>query len=124
MGFQEATGLSANAACIFCRIAAEELPADRVFEDSGCIAFRDIAPKAPVHVLVIPRQHFSSLDAVPAEGASAVGHLVLVARDLARRLGLTDGYRLVVNTGPAGGQTVDHLHVHLLGGRDLQWPPG
>lgn len=113
-----------SADCIFCRIAAGEIPGDRIFEDERVVAFRDIHPKAPVHVLVIPRQHHASLDAVPPGEDALLGHVCLVARDLAKRLGLADGYRLVVNTGPAGGQTVDHLHLHLLGGRDMTWPPG
>ena len=110
--------------CIFCRIVAGELPGERVFEDDVVVAFRDINPKAPVHVLVIPKAHYASLDAVPAEAAGTLGQMCLAVSGLAKCLGLADGYRLVVNTGPAGGQTVDHLHMHLLGGRDMTWPPG
>jgi histidine triad (HIT) family protein len=111
------------AECIFCRIVAGELPSDRVHEDEHVLAFRDIRPQAPVHVLVIPKQHHASLSDAPDDPA-LLGRLLLAARELARRLGLADGYRVVVNTGPAGGQTVDHLHLHLLGGRSMTWPPG
>lgn len=110
--------------CVFCQIAAGGLPADVVYSDAECLAFTDLHPHAPTHVLVIPRVHWSSLADVPAGQEAALGHLVGVARDLAVRLGLGDGYRLVVNTGPDGGQTVGHLHLHLLGGRRMTWPPG
>jgi len=109
---------------IFGKIIRGELPAKIVHDDDRCLAFHDVAPQAPVHVLVIPKKPIASLaDASPAD-ADLLGHLVVVAADLARRLGLADGYRLVVNCGADGGQSVDHLHVHLLGGRPLSWPPG
>ncbi len=110
--------------CLFCRIAAGEVPAQIVHQDDQVVAFRDIAPKAPVHVLVVPRAHWRSLADVPSSQTQALGHLLATCRHLAATLGLDDGYRVVINTGPDGGQTVDHLHVHLLGGRQLDWPPG
>jgi len=109
---------------IFGRIIRKEIPARVVHEDDLCIAFHDVAPQAPVHVLVIPRKPIESLASTAADDAPLLGHLVLVATQVARTLGLADGYRLVVNCGPNGGQSVDHLHVHLLGGRRLGWPPG
>ena len=109
---------------IFQRIIDREIPADIVHEDDVCLAFRDINPVAPSHVLVIPKKPIASTDAIGDEDAPIIGHLYLVIRDLARQLGLEDGYRVVVNCGSDGGQTVDHLHFHLLGGRSLTWPPG
>lgn len=109
---------------IFGRIIRGEVPARIVHDDDRCLAFHDVAPQAPVHVLVIPKRPIASLaDAAPSD-ADLLGHLVIVATQLARSLGLADGYRLVVNCGRDGGQSVDHLHVHLLGGRPLGWPPG
>lgn len=110
--------------CIFCRIAAGEVPAQVVHGDEQAVAFRDINPQAPVHVLVIPREHIPSLAEVGEEHAGLLGHLLLLASRVAREEGLSGGYRLVVNSGRDGGQTVDHLHLHLLGGRGLGWPPG
>jgi histidine triad (HIT) family protein len=110
-------------ACIFCRIAAGEIPAAKVAENDHCIAFRDLGPKAPTHVLVIPRRHIESLNQLddPALG----GALFAMARDVARAEGLdARGYRVVVNTNAEGGQTVFHLHLHVLGGRQMGWPPG
>lgn len=109
---------------IFGRILRGEIPARVEHEDDRCLAFHDVAPQAPVHVLVIPRQPIPSLAAATSADAPLLGHLVFVATQLAARLGLADGYRLVVNCGRDGGQSVDHLHVHLLGGRRLGWPPG
>ncbi|MFM8290313.1 MAG: histidine triad nucleotide-binding protein [Planctomycetia bacterium] len=109
---------------IFGRIIRREIPARIEHEDDLCLAFHDVAPQAPVHVLVIPKRPIPSLAAAVAEDAGLLGHLVLVATQLAAKLGLADGYRLVVNCGRDGGQSVDHLHVHLLGGRGLGWPPG
>lgn len=109
---------------IFGRIIRGEIPARIVHEDDRCLAFHDVAPQAPVHVLVIPKRPIASLADATAADADLLGHLVLVATQLARTLGLENGYRLVVNCGPDGGQSVDHLHVHLLGGRPLSWPPG
>jgi len=109
---------------IFSKIIDRKIPARIEHEDDRCLAFHDVAPQAPTHVLVIPKQPIPSLaDLEPADEA-LVGHIVLVATQLAAKLGLGDGYRLVVNCGRNGGQSVDHLHVHLLGGRQLRWPPG
>ncbi|MCA9108989.1 MAG: histidine triad nucleotide-binding protein [Planctomycetaceae bacterium] len=109
---------------IFKRIIDGEIPADIIFEDEQCLAFKDVHPQAPVHVLVIPRKEIPSIAHLSDEDGSLMGHLLLVVRDLAHQLGLDDGYRVVINTGENGGQTVDHLHVHLLGERYLGWPPG
>ncbi len=112
-------------ACIFCRIAAGEIPSAVVHEDDVCVAFRDIEPRAPVHILIVPRRHVASLADLTAEDVVLAGHLQLTAARLAAAEGLGGtGYRVVVNTGDDGGQTVPHLHVHLLGGRHLGWPPG
>ena len=106
------------AATIFKRIIDREIPADIVYEDDHCLAFRDIAPQAPTHVLVIPKKEIASLDAVGDDDAALVGHMWTVIRNLARELGVAEsGYRVVVNCGRDGGQSVDHLHFHLLGGR-------
>lgn len=114
----------ADGKTIFQRIIDREIPADIVFEDDQCLAFRDISPQAPVHVLVIPKRLIPSLaDAVP-DDAALLGHLLFTATQVARQLQLADGYRTVINCGRDGGQSVDHLHVHLLGGRALSWPPG
>ncbi len=111
--------------CLFCRIAARTIPAQVVHETEHVLAFRDIDPKAPVHVLVIPKRHIASVNAVSAGDAALLGELFVAARAIAEAEGLTDdGYRLVVNTGAGAGQTVWHIHLHLLGGRDLRWPPG
>jgi histidine triad (HIT) family protein len=111
--------------CLFCRIVAGEIPSDRVHEDELVIAFRDITPRAPTHVLLIPRRHVASaLELTDADGP-LVGRLFAVAAELARSLGIArDGYRLVSNVGRWGGQSVDHLHIHLMGGRAFEWPPG
>lgn len=113
-----------EAKTLFTRIIDREIAADIVFEDDRCLAFRDIHPQAPVHVLVIPKKPIPSLAQLDDADAALMGHLLLVVRNLANDLGLTDGYRLVANTGVDGGQTVDHLHFHLLGQRPLGWPPG
>lgn len=110
---------------IFSKIIRKEIPADLVHEDDQCIAFRDINPQAPTHILIIPRKEIRNIDEMADEDAPLLGHLLRVARDVAREQGLAEGgYRLVVNNGAAAGQTVWHLHVHLLGGRALSWPPG
>ncbi len=112
-------------ACLFCRIVADELPSSRVHEDDLVIAFRDIAPRSPTHILLIPRRHIASAaDLVEADGP-LLGRLFAVAADIARTEGIADGgYRMVSNVGTWGGQTVDHLHFHLMGGRAFDWPPG
>jgi histidine triad (HIT) family protein len=110
---------------LFTRIVNREIPAKVVYEDDQCLAFEDISPKAPTHVLLIPKKEIASLDALAAEDGALLGHMMLVVQKLARDLGIADGgYRLVANTGADGGQSVDHLHFHLLGGRSLDWPPG
>jgi histidine triad (HIT) family protein len=109
---------------IFGRIIRGEVPARIVHDDETCLAFHDVAPQAPTHVLVIPKRPIASLAEIGPADAGLLGHLVVVATQIAARLGLGDGYRLVVNCGPDGGQSVDHLHVHLIGGRRLSWPPG
>jgi histidine triad (HIT) family protein len=109
---------------IFKRIIDREIPADIVYEDDRALAFRDVKPEAPTHVLIIPKQEIASLaDATEADSA-VLGHLLDVARRLAVQLGLEQGFRVVINAGPDAGQSVDHLHLHLLGGRKLGWPPG
>jgi histidine triad (HIT) family protein len=111
--------------CIFCRIAKGELSAEVVHEDAEVVAFRDVNPQAPVHVLVVPRRHVSSLDGLSEADESLAGKLLLAVRSIARSEGVADdGFRVVVNSGERAGQTVDHLHVHLLGGRRMTWPPG
>lgn len=111
--------------CLFCKIVGGDIPATLVHEDERIVAFRDIHPQAPVHILLIPREHVASLDAADPAHEALLGRLLLVARDLARSEGMAeDGYRTVLNVGADGGQTVHHLHVHLLGGRSLGWPPG
>jgi len=109
---------------IFKKIIDKEIPAEILYEDEHCLAFYDVAPQAPTHLLVIPKKEIASIDAIDREDAALLGHLWIVIRDLARKLELDQGYRVVVNCGEEGGQTVDHLHFHLLGGRTLQWPPG
>jgi histidine triad (HIT) family protein len=111
--------------CLFCKIAAGTIPAALVHEGDRLLAFRDISPQAPLHVLIIPRDHVASLDAVDAASGPLLGEALLLAADIARREGVAEsGYRTVINTGDHGGQTVHHLHVHLLAGRALGWPPG
>ncbi len=110
---------------IFLKIARREIPADIVFEDEQCVAFRDINPQAPVHILVIPRKPLESISEATTEDKELLGHLLLVAGQIAQTTGIAQtGYRVVVNTGRNAGQTVFQLHVHVLGGRDLGWPPG
>jgi histidine triad (HIT) family protein len=115
--------------CLFCKIVSGVIPATRLFENDRIIAFADINPQAPVHLLVIPRQHVSSLAHTTPGESDLLGHLLSTATEIAQQQGLGlhqngGGFRLVINTGPDGGQTVDHLHVHLLGGRPMSWPPG
>ncbi len=113
------------AACIFCRIAAGEVPADVVYQDDLVVAFRDITPRAPTHLLVVPRKHIPSLSDVDASDEALVGHIVQVAAQLAKSEGVGEsGFRIVANCGLQAGQSVDHVHFHLLGGRALGWPPG
>jgi histidine triad (HIT) family protein len=110
--------------CIFCKIAAGVIPSKKVWEDDAVYAFHDIDPKAPTHILVIPKKHVASLAHAEADDAALLGRLLLAAATIAREQGLGKGYRVVISTGAEGGQTVDHLHLHLLGGRQMHWPPG
>ncbi len=110
--------------CIFCKIVAGEIPAKKVMEDDHVIAFHDIDPKAPTHILIIPKKHIASLAQVEPGTEVLLGKLLATAAMVAREQGLDRGYRVVISTGPEGGQTVDHLHLHLLGGRPMHWPPG
>ena len=110
--------------CLFCKIAAKKIPSKLVFEDEDVFAFEDIGPQAPTHILICPRKHFASLNEAGPEDQSVLGKLQLVAAELARKLNLRDGYRTVVNNGEGAGQSVFHLHLHLLGGRAFRWPPG
>lgn len=111
--------------CPFCEIASGNADADIVAEEERWLAFRDLHPQAPTHILVIPRQHIESVNALDAARRELAGELLLACRELAAREGLTDdGYRVVANTNPGAGQTVFHLHLHLLGGRPMRWPPG
>jgi histidine triad (HIT) family protein len=109
---------------LFQRIADREIPATLLHEDDLCIAFRDIAPQAPVHVLVVPRKPLPRIAEASSDDQVLLGHLLLVARKVAQDLNLKNGFRLVINNGKDGGESVPHLHVHLLGGRPLDWPPG
>ncbi|GAA4428903.1 histidine triad nucleotide-binding protein [Bremerella cremea] len=109
---------------IFKRIIDQEIPADVVYEDDLCLAFKDIAPKAPVHVLIIPKKEIATVDDLADDDAALIGHMWIVIRNLARELGLEEGYRVIVNCKEGGGQEVPHLHYHLLGGRKMNWPPG
>jgi histidine triad (HIT) family protein len=116
---------SAPADCLFCRIVAGKIPADRLHDDDLVVAIRDIAPRAPTHILLMPRRHIASAAELTDADGPMLGRLFAVAADLARAEGIADGgYRLVSNVGRWGGQTVDHLHVHLMGGRAFEWPPG
>lgn len=110
--------------CIFCKIVAREIPSQAVYEDDLIYAFYDLQPQAPIHVLIIPKKHLESLDSVMFEDVQLLGHLLLKVKDIAKDLALDKGYRLVVNTGEDGMQTVKHLHFHLLGKRRMLWPPG
>jgi len=109
---------------IFQRIIDKEIPAKIIFEDDQCLAFHDIAGQAPVHVLIIPKRPIESVATIADDDADLLAHMWLVIRDLAKQLRLEKGYRVVVNCGPDGGQSVNHLHFHLLGGRQMTWPPG
>lgn len=111
--------------CLFCNIVAGEIPADIIYEDDSIIAFRDINPQAPVHILIIPKLHISTLNDLKPEHAELIGELILSAKDIAKKEGISDaGYRTGFNCNKAAGQTVYHIHLHLLGGRNFSWPPG
>ena len=110
--------------CLFCKIAAGQIPADTVYQDQDVVAFKDINPQAPHHILIIPRQHIASMTDLTPEDGPILAHIYVVARNIAHDLGLEQGYRFLTNVGPDAGQSVFHLHFHLLGGRKLGWPPG
>ncbi len=116
------TDSSAN--CLFCRIIHGDIPAKKVYEDDHVFAFEDIQPQAPTHVLIIPKKHFTGLKEAEEEHAELIGRCHLAAAQIARQRNIENGYRTVLNVGPGAGQSVFHLHVHLLGGRPLTWPPG
>jgi histidine triad (HIT) family protein len=119
------TDRSPNPACLFCRIVADEIPSTRVTEDDAVIAFRDINPRAPTHILVVPREHIASAAELAETDGPLLGRIFATAAGLARSEGIADGgYRIVTNIGAWGGQSVDHLHFHLMGGRAFGWPPG
>ncbi len=105
--------------CLFCKIAAGEIPSTKVYEDDKLLAFKDINPQAPVHILIIPKEHFDSIDALDEKSAPIIGDIMLVAKKIAAEQGLKDGYRIITNIGENGGQTVKHLHFHILGGVKL-----
>ena len=112
--------------CIFCKIVGKEIPSDIIYEDEEILCFRDLSPQAPVHVLIIPKEHIASLDDVERSVShkELMGHLMTKVPEIAKKLGLEKGYRLVCNQGKDGQQTVGHLHFHLLGARQMEWPPG
>jgi len=111
--------------CIFCNIIKGEIPSSKVYENEKIYAFNDISPVAPVHVLIIPKEHIESINDLTGENASLISDVMLAAKEIAVQLGISEsGYRVVTNCGQAAGQTVNHIHFHLLGGRDLAWPPG
>lgn len=116
--------MSKTTETIFSKIIRREIPADIVYEDELAIAFKDINPQAPVHILLIPKQPIESLANVVSQDRDLMGHLLVTAQQIALAAGLNNGYRLVVNTGEDGGQTVSHIHLHILGGRQMTWPPG
>lgn len=110
--------------CLFCKIAAGEVPSNKLYEDDTLLAFYDIEPQAPVHFLVIPKQHIASAACLTGDDAALVGHVYAVIAQLTKQLGCENGYRVVTNVGEDGGQSVKHLHFHVLAGRSLAWPPG
>ncbi|WP_125152562.1 histidine triad nucleotide-binding protein [Clostridium rectalis] len=111
--------------CLFCKIIKGEIPSEKVYEDELVLSFKDIKPEAPVHVLIIPKQHISSINDLNEDNAKVISHVFSVAKIIAKKLNIAEtGYRIVSNCGEDGGQTVSHIHFHLLGGRTLRWPPG
>lgn len=116
--------MSASTDTIFSKIIRREIPAEIVYEDNLALAFKDINPQAPVHILVIPKQPIAQLSDAESKEHALMGHLLLTAKRVAEQAGLTNGYRIVINTGPDAGQTVYHLHLHIMGGRQMKWPPG
>ena len=110
--------------CVFCKIAAGEIPSKKAYEDDRILAFYDLDPQAPVHILLIPKEHIESAADITEENSAIVAHICAVAAKLAKELDLVQGWRVVTNVGKDGGQTVMHMHFHLLGGRSMAWPPG
>ncbi|MEW9123001.1 MAG: histidine triad nucleotide-binding protein [Thermotaleaceae bacterium] len=111
--------------CIFCKIISKEIPGNIVYEDEKVLAFHDISPGAPIHILIVPKNHIDSIEHITQEHKELLGHIHLVAKKIAEELKINHaGYRIVNNCGEAGGQTVQHIHFHLLGGRQMKWPPG
>lgn len=111
--------------CIFCKIASGEIPSKKVYEDEKIVAFRDISPAAPVHILIIPKKHINSVNDLETSDEALIGYIFMAARKIAEDEGISEsGYRIVNNCGSDGGQSVQHLHFHILGGRSLNWPPG
>ncbi|MBE6904230.1 MAG: histidine triad nucleotide-binding protein [Ruminococcaceae bacterium] len=110
--------------CLFCKIIAGDIPSQKVYEDEKVLAFNDIDPKAPVHFLVIPKKHISSADDINSENSEIIAHIFEVIAKLSKKLGFENGYRIVNNCGDSAGQTVKHIHFHVLSGRDMTWPPG
>lgn len=110
--------------CVFCKIASGEIPSKKAYEDESVLAFYDLDPQAPVHILIIPKHHITSVAEITPENSAIVAHIFEVAAKLAKENNLTEGFRVVANTGKDGGQSVPHLHFHLLGGRSMKWPPG
>ena len=109
--------------CVFCKIIAGEIPAAKVYEDDRCLAFKDLDPKAPIHILVIPKAHIQSVDAITQENSGEAAHILEVIPGIMRELGVENGYRIVTNIGPDAGQTVPHLHFHVLAGQEMGWTP-
>ncbi|UCE39940.1 MAG: histidine triad nucleotide-binding protein [Candidatus Aminicenantes bacterium] len=111
--------------CLFCKIVSKKIPAELIFEDDRIVAFNDINPQAPIHILIIPKEHFASLNDVPEEQKDLLGHILIRGRQIAQNMGIHEnGYRIVLNTARDSGQVVFHIHFHLLGGRHMTWPPG
>lgn len=110
--------------CLFCKIVAGDIPAKKIYEDDLVVAFHDIAPQAPVHFLVIPKKHISTMNDIQEEDRELVGHIMYTAQRLAKELGCDDGFRVAMNCNKMGGQTVYHIHLHVLGQRQMSWPPG
>lgn len=116
--------MSQTSDSVFSKIIRREIPADIVYEDELAIAFKDISPQAPVHILVVPKQPIERLSDAESQDHRLMGHLLLTVKRVAEQAGLSNGYRVVINNGADGGQTVDHMHLHILGGRPMKWPPG
>jgi Diadenosine tetraphosphate (Ap4A) hydrolase and other HIT family hydrolases len=110
--------------CVFCKIANGEIPSKKAYEDDQILAFYDLDPQAPVHILIIPKEHIQSVEEITPQNSAVVAHIFEIAAKLAKENNLTDGFRVVSNVGKDGGQSVPHLHFHLLGGRSMKWPPG